>query len=78
MVTFAGKQPRTHLRLWHFSNIQKSGLLPRHCRLKSHRITMLRSQAETQDGLKGIWPGDTKLDRQTFDRLRRASLRGRK
>jgi HEPN domain-containing protein len=45
---------------------------------KSHRITMLRSQAEAlDDRLKAIWPGDTKLHRQAFDRLRRAYVEAR-
>lgn len=45
---------------------------------KSHRITMLRSQAEAlDDRLKGIWPSDTKLHRQAFDRLRRAYVEAR-
>lgn len=45
---------------------------------KSHRITMLRSQAEAMDDrLKGIWPADTKLHRQAFDRLRRAYVEAR-
>lgn len=45
---------------------------------KSHRITMLRSQAEAlDDRLKVIWPNDTKLHRQAFDRLRRAYVEAR-
>ncbi len=45
---------------------------------KSHRITMLRSQAEAlDDRLKGIWPAETKLHRQAFDRLRRAYVEAR-
>jgi predicted nucleotidyltransferase/HEPN domain-containing protein len=45
---------------------------------KSHRITMLRSQAEAlDDRLKAIWPADTKLHRQAFDRLRRAYVEAR-
>jgi uncharacterized protein len=45
---------------------------------KSHRITMLRSQAEAlDDRLKAVWPGDTKLHRQAFDRLRRAYVEAR-
>lgn len=45
---------------------------------KSHRITMLRSQAEAlDDRLKAIWPSDTKLHRQAFDRLRRAYVEAR-
>ncbi|WP_343685373.1 HEPN domain-containing protein [Asticcacaulis sp.] len=45
---------------------------------KSHRITMLRSQAEAlDDRLKGIWPSETKLHRQAFDRLRRAYVEAR-
>ncbi|WP_041658461.1 HEPN domain-containing protein [Asticcacaulis excentricus] len=45
---------------------------------KSHRITMLRSQAEVlDDRLKGIWPNETKLHRQAFDRLRRAYVEAR-
>ncbi|MDC7694152.1 HEPN domain-containing protein [Asticcacaulis sp. DXS10W] len=45
---------------------------------KSHRITILRSQAEAlDDRLKGIWPSETKLHRQAFDRLRRAYVEAR-
>jgi hypothetical protein len=45
---------------------------------KSHRITMLRSQAEAlDDRLKVVWPNDTKLHRQAFDRLRRAYVEAR-
>jgi predicted nucleotidyltransferase/HEPN domain-containing protein len=45
---------------------------------KSHRITMLRSQAEALDArLKAVWPNDTKLHRQAFDRLRRAYVEAR-
>ena len=45
---------------------------------KSHRITMLRSQAEAlDDRLKAIWPIETKLHRQAFDRLRRAYVEAR-
>jgi predicted nucleotidyltransferase/HEPN domain-containing protein len=45
---------------------------------KSHRINMLRSQAEAlDDRLKAIWPNDTKLHRQAFDRLRRAYVEAR-
>jgi uncharacterized protein len=45
---------------------------------KSHRITLLRSQAEAlDDRLKGIWPAETKLHRQAFDRLRRAYVEAR-
>ncbi|MDC7694425.1 HEPN domain-containing protein [Asticcacaulis sp. DXS10W] len=45
---------------------------------KSHRITMLRSQAEAlDDRLKNIWPNDTKLHRQAFDQLRRAYVEAR-
>ncbi|CAL4868248.1 hypothetical protein MMA231_02523 [Asticcacaulis sp. MM231] len=45
---------------------------------KSHRITMLRSQAEAlDDRLKAIWPNDAKLHRQAFDRLRRAYVEAR-
>ncbi|ADU13141.1 HEPN domain protein [Asticcacaulis excentricus CB 48] len=45
---------------------------------KSHRITMLSSQAEAlDDRLKNIWPNDTKLHRQAFDRLRRAYVEAR-
>ncbi|WAC48852.1 nucleotidyltransferase and HEPN domain-containing protein [Asticcacaulis sp. SL142] len=45
---------------------------------KSHRITMLRSQAEAlDDRLKVIWPSETKLHRQAFDRLRRAYIEAR-
>jgi uncharacterized protein len=45
---------------------------------KSHRITMLRSQAEAlDDRLKAIWPNETKLHRQAFDRLRRAYVEAR-
>ena len=45
---------------------------------KSHRINMLRSQAEALDNrLKVIWPSDTKLHRQAFDRLRRAYVEAR-
>jgi len=39
---------------------------------------MLRSQAEAlDDRLKAIWPSDTKLHRQAFDRLRRAYVEAR-
>ena len=45
---------------------------------KSHRITMLRSQAEAlDDRLKAIWPRDSRLHRQAFDRLRRAYVEAR-
>jgi predicted nucleotidyltransferase/HEPN domain-containing protein len=45
---------------------------------KSHRINMLRSQAEAlDDRLKGVWTNDTKLHRQAFDRLRRAYVEAR-
>ena len=45
---------------------------------KSHRINMLRSQAEAlDDRLKAIWPNDAKLHRQAFDRLRRAYVEAR-
>lgn len=45
---------------------------------KSHRVTMLRSQAEAlDDRLKAVWPNDTKLHRQAFDRLRRAYVEAR-
>jgi len=45
---------------------------------KSHRITMLRSQAEAlDDRLKSVWPADSKLGRQAFDRLRRAYVEAR-
>jgi predicted nucleotidyltransferase/HEPN domain-containing protein len=45
---------------------------------KSHRVTMLRSQAEAlDDRLKTVWPNDTKLHRQAFDRLRRAYVEAR-
>lgn len=45
---------------------------------KSHRITMLRSQAEALDGrLKAVWTNDVKLHRQAFDRLRRAYVEAR-
>jgi len=45
---------------------------------KSHRINMLRSQAEAlDDRLKAVWPNDTKLYRQAFDRLRRAYVEAR-
>lgn len=45
---------------------------------KSHRVTMLRSQAEVlDDRLKAVWPNDTKLHRQAFDRLRRAYVEAR-
>lgn len=45
---------------------------------KSHRITMLRSQTEAlDDRLKVVWPSDTKLHRQAFDRLRRAYVEAR-
>ena len=45
---------------------------------KSHRITMLRSQAEAlDDRLKAIWSSDSKLHRQAFDRLRRAYVEAR-
>lgn len=40
---------------------------------KLHRITVLRSQAENLDPrLQDIWPSDSRLHRQAFDRLRRA------
>jgi hypothetical protein len=39
---------------------------------------MLRSQAEAlDDRLKAVWPGDTKLNRQAFDPLRRAYVEAR-
>jgi predicted nucleotidyltransferase/HEPN domain-containing protein len=45
---------------------------------KSHRINMLRSQAEALDGrLKAVWTNDLKLHRQAFDRLRRAYVEAR-
>ncbi|WP_035423374.1 HEPN domain-containing protein [Asticcacaulis benevestitus] len=45
---------------------------------KSHRLSVLRSQAENlDDSLKGIWPSDSKLHRQAFDRLRRAYVEAR-
>lgn len=45
---------------------------------KSHRINMLRSQAEALDGrLKAVWTNDVKLHRQAFDRLRRAYVEAR-
>jgi len=45
---------------------------------KSHRITLLRSQAEAlDDRLKAIWPRDSRLHRQAFDRLRRAYIEAR-
>jgi len=45
---------------------------------KSHRITMLHSQAEAlDDRLKPIWPSDSKLHRQAFDLLRRAYVEAR-
>jgi predicted nucleotidyltransferase/HEPN domain-containing protein len=45
---------------------------------KSHRISVLRSQAENLDArLRGIWPSDSKLHRQAFDRLRRAYVEAR-
>lgn len=45
---------------------------------KSHRITLLRSQAEAlDDRLKAIWPRDSRLHRQAFDRLRRAYVEAR-
>lgn len=45
---------------------------------KSHRITALKSQAEAlDDRLKNIWPLDTRLHRQAFDRLRRAYVEAR-
>ena len=45
---------------------------------KSHRISVLRSQAENlDDHLRGIWPSDSKLHRQAFDRLRRAYVEAR-
>ncbi|ESQ89778.1 HEPN domain-containing protein [Asticcacaulis benevestitus] len=45
---------------------------------KSHRITVLRSQAENlDDHLRGIWPSENRLHRQAFDRLRRAYVEAR-
>jgi len=45
---------------------------------KSHRIAVLRSQAENlDDRLRSIWPSDSKLHRQAFDRLRRAYVEAR-
>ncbi|MFT4076575.1 MAG: HEPN domain-containing protein [Asticcacaulis sp.] len=45
---------------------------------KSHRISALRSQAEDLDErLRGIWPSDSRLHRQAFDRLRRAYVEAR-
>ena len=45
---------------------------------KSHRITLLRSQAEAlDDRLKVVWPRDNRLHRQAFDRLRRAYVEAR-
>jgi hypothetical protein len=38
----------------------------------------IHSQAEAlDDRLKAVWPGDTKLHRQAFDRLRRAYVEAR-
>lgn len=45
---------------------------------KSHRISVLRSQAENlDDRLRGIWPSESRLHRQAFDRLRRAYVEAR-
>ncbi|MDV6333070.1 HEPN domain-containing protein [Asticcacaulis sp. 201] len=45
---------------------------------KSHRISVLRSQAENlDDGLREIWPSENRLQRQAFDRLRRAYVEAR-
>lgn len=45
---------------------------------KSHRISVLRSQAENlDDALTGIWPSESRLHRQAFDRLRRAYVEAR-
>lgn len=45
---------------------------------KSHRISVLRSQAENlDDHLRDIWPSDSKIHRQAFDRLRRAYVEAR-
>jgi predicted nucleotidyltransferase/HEPN domain-containing protein len=45
---------------------------------KSHRISVLRSQAENlDDRLRSIWSSDSKLHRQAFDRLRRAYVEAR-
>ncbi len=45
---------------------------------KLHRITVLRSQAENLDPrLQGVWPSDSRLHRQAFDRLRRAYVEAR-
>jgi predicted nucleotidyltransferase/HEPN domain-containing protein len=45
---------------------------------KSHRISVLRSQAENlDDHLRGIWPSESRLHRQAFDRLRRAYVEAR-
>jgi len=45
---------------------------------KSHRLTVLRSQAENIEArLQSIWPTDSKLHRQAFDRLKRAYVEAR-
>ncbi len=45
---------------------------------KSHRLSVLRSQAENlDDHLRGIWPSENRLHRQAFDRLRRAYVEAR-
>ena len=76
---------RNNLKLAAF-NLHQAAERLYHCLLlvltlyspKSHRITMLRSQAEAlDDRLKAVWPNDTKLHRQAFDRLRRAYVEAR-
>ncbi|WKL57384.1 HEPN domain-containing protein [Asticcacaulis sp. ZE23SCel15] len=45
---------------------------------KSHRLSVLRSQAENlDDDLRGVWPSESRLHRQAFDRLRRAYVEAR-
>jgi uncharacterized protein len=45
---------------------------------KSHRLSVLRSQAERLDErLQSVWPDDTPLARQAFDRLQRAYVEAR-
>ncbi|MDI7774042.1 nucleotidyltransferase and HEPN domain-containing protein [Asticcacaulis sp. EMRT-3] len=76
---------RNNLKLAAF-NLHQAAERLYHCLLlvltlyspKSHRITLLRSQAEAlDDRLKAVWPNDTKLHRQAFDRLRRAYVEAR-
>lgn len=45
---------------------------------KSHRLNFLRSQAEGLDeGLRGVWPDDTRFARRCFARLQRAYVDAR-